>query len=73
MASTGKSVQVSVRIPRHLHENYTMLKEKGYISESLSELLLKGLEKRVHEILQHHFIALDEMSVDEARKKAAPS
>lgn len=69
MASTGKSVQISVRVPRHLHENFTMLKEKGYIKESLSELALKGIEQKVQEVLNKHFIALDQMSVSDAKKK----
>ncbi|RAV22645.1 hypothetical protein [Paenibacillus contaminans] len=70
MSNTNKSVQVSVRVPKHMHDYYKNFKEKGFITESLSEILLSGLDKKIQEILDTRYIALDEMSVEEAKKMA---
>lgn len=70
MSNTNKSIQVSVRVPKHMHDNYKNFKEKGFITESLSDLLLSGLDAKIQEILNTRYIALDEMSVEEAKKLA---
>ncbi|WP_240417532.1 hypothetical protein [Paenibacillus periandrae] len=51
----NKSVTVSVRVPKHLKQTFDLLKERGHIQETMSQLMLKGLEEKVEDLLKSQF------------------